>query len=71
MSIGWLRSLQALEVAVTAFTVLLQGALLLVAATTVTTLIGLTHSGGGHWGQRNREHTLLYGTQGAGRNDFV
>lgn len=40
--------IQTLQVAVTALTMLFQGALLLVAAATVTALVGLPYCGGGH-----------------------
>lgn len=40
--------LQALQVAMATLPVLLQCALLLVAAATVTALVGLPHRGGGH-----------------------
>lgn len=45
--VSWLV-VQTLQVAVTAFTVLFQGALLLVAAATVTALVGLSYCRGGY-----------------------
>lgn len=43
------RSLQTLQVAVAALAVLLQAALLFVAAAAVAALVRLADSGGGHW----------------------
>ena len=50
---------QALQIAVAALPMLLQGALLLVTAATVTTLVWLPYSWGGNWREIGRAALLL------------